>query len=130
MSFKDTTKHLRDLLTNISADLEKAEGGNKAAAQRVRTGTVKLEKVAKAFRKESISNEKKSQGQKKPAKAKAKTAGKAHAKPAAKAHAKHAAKSHAKPAAKAKASKASVHARPMAVKRASAKLPTKRFGFR
>lgn len=136
MSFKDTTKHLRDLLTNIASDLEKAEGGNKAASQRVRTATVKLEKVAKAFRKESISNEKKTQGQKKPAKAKtaaksqAKPAAKAHAKPAAKAHAKPAAKAHAKPATKAKASKASVHARPMAVKRASAKLPTKRFGFR
>lgn len=127
MSLKDTTKHLRDLLTNISSDLEKAEGGNKAASQRVRTGTVKLEKVAKAFRKESISTEKKSQGSKKPAKAKAKTASKSNAKPAAKQQAKSTAK---KPAGKAKASKASVHARPMAVKRASAKLPTKRFGFR
>jgi hypothetical protein len=162
MSFKDTTKHLRDLLVNISSDLEKTEGGNKAASQRVRTATVKLEKVAKAFRKESISNEKKTQGQKKTAKAQAKPAGKAQAKPAAKAPAKPAAKAQAKPAAQApakpaakaqakpaaqaaakpaaktpakpadktKASKASVNGRPMAVKRASAKLPTKRFGFR
>lgn len=126
MSLKETTKHMRDLLNNICADLEKAEGGNKAASQRVRTNTVKLEKTAKAYRKESISTEKKTQGQKKPAKAKAK----AHAKPAHKAHAKPAHKAKAKPAAKAKAHKAAFHPRPLAVKRASAKLPTKRFGFR
>ena len=75
MSLKDTYKHLKDLLCNITSDLEKSENGNKAASQRVRTGTVKFEKVAKAFRKESISSEKKNKGQKKPAK----TAGKAKA---------------------------------------------------
>src|ERR1700733_2793305 len=69
MSLKDTYKHLKDLLSNITADLEKSENGNKAASQRVRTGTVKLEKIAKLFRKESISSEKKTRGQKKPAKA-------------------------------------------------------------
>ena len=47
MALKDTVKHLRDLLNNITTDLEKAENGNKAASQRVRTGTVKLEKIAK-----------------------------------------------------------------------------------
>ena len=69
MSLKDTYKHLKDLLAHITADLEKSENGNKAASQRVRTGTVKLEKIAKAFRKESISSEKKNKGVKKPAKA-------------------------------------------------------------
>lgn len=92
MSLKDTYKHLRDLLTNITSDLEKSENGNKAASQRVRTGTVKLEKVAKLYRKESIASEKKNKGVKKPAKAKAKAPAKkpaAHkAKPAAHAKAK------------------------------------------
>ena len=104
MSLKDTYKHLKDLLCNITADLDKSENGNKAASQRVRTGTVKLEKVAKAFRKESISSEKKNKGQKKPAKAaKAKAPAKkaAKAKPAAK-----------KPAAKAKPKAKTMHARP------------------
>jgi DNA-binding protein H-NS len=68
MAIKDTTKHMRDLLNNIGTDLNKAENGNKAASQRVRTATVKLEKVAKAYRKESISSEKKNKGTKKPAK--------------------------------------------------------------
>lgn len=58
MAIKDTSKHLRDLLTTITHDLEKAENGNKAASQRVRTGTVKLEKIAKLYRKESIKTEK------------------------------------------------------------------------
>lgn len=66
MSLKDTFKQLRELLANITTDLEKSENGNKAASQRVRTGTVKLEKIAKLYRKESISSEKKNKGQKKP----------------------------------------------------------------
>lgn len=109
MSIKDTYKHLKDLLTHIHADLEKSENGNKAASQRVRTGTVKLEKVAKAFRKESISFEKKNKGQKKPAKAAGKKApakkAAAHHGKAKPAHAKKAAHVKAKPKAKA------VHAR-------------------
>ena len=84
MSLKDTYKHLRDLLANITSDLEKSENGNKAASQRVRTGTVKLEKVAKLYRKESISSEKKNKGQKKPAKSASKTTADAAKKPAAK----------------------------------------------
>lgn len=79
MSIKDTYKRLRDLLGNITADLDKSENGNKAASQRVRTGTVKLEKVAKGFRKESIAHEKKTKGQKKPSKAAKKAAPKAKA---------------------------------------------------
>ena len=84
MSLKDTYKHLRDLLANITSDLEKSENGNKAASQRVRTGTVKLEKVAKLYRKESISSEKKNKGQKKPAKSASKPKAAAAKKPAAK----------------------------------------------
>jgi hypothetical protein len=68
MALKDTFKTMRDLLMNIMADLDKSENGNKAASQRVRTGTVRLEKVAKLYRKESISTEKKTKGQKKSAK--------------------------------------------------------------
>jgi len=121
MSLKDTFKQMRDLLANITVDLEKADGGNKAASQRVRTGTVKLEKIAKAYRKESISSEKKTKGQKRPAKAaKAKApAKKAQAKaPAKKAAAK------AKP--KAKAATASFRPRAMAVKRSTAKVQTRK----
>lgn len=81
MSIKEKFKHLKDLLTHISNDLDKAFGGNKAASQRVRTGTVKLEKVAKQYRKESIKNEKATKGSKRPAKKAAKTA---HKKAAAK----------------------------------------------
>lgn len=122
MSLKDTYKHMRDLLCNITADLEKSENGNKAASQRVRTGTVKLEKIAKMFRKESISSEKKHRGQKKPAKAAH------HKKPSAKSkHAHHGASSKAKSASHSKAIKArpkakSVRSRQFSLKHSSAKL--------
>ncbi len=92
MAIKDTTKHLRDLLSHITHDLEKADNGNKAASQRVRTGTVKLEKVAKMYRKESIKSEK--GATKRPAHKKAKAhhhKAKAHK---AKAHPHHKAKAH------------------------------------
>lgn len=114
MALKDTTKHLRELLSQITVDLEKADGGNKAASQRVRTGTVKLEKIAKVYRKESIKNEKATKGQKK-------TAKKAAAKPKAKA----APAKHTKVKAKAKAV---ARSRALAIRKASAKLP--RFGAR
>lgn len=131
MSLKETYKHLKDLLANITTDLEKADGGNKAASQRVRTGTVKLEKVAKAYRKESIASEKKTKGHK-PAKSAS------HAKkPASKAKAPAKAKSHAKPKANAKATvkakpkakSTSFRPRQLSAKRASAKLPTRKFHF-
>ena len=115
MALKDTIKHMRDLLHHISHDLEKSEGGNKAASQRVRTGTVKLEKIAKSYRKESIKSEK-TPGAKKPAHKKA---------------AKHKAKApvksktlKAKP--KAKTHKHSARPRALSFKRPSAKLPTRR----
>ena len=60
MALKDTVHTMKRLLEEICKDLCKAsESGNKAAAQRVRTGTIKLEKLAKTYRKESISQEKK-----------------------------------------------------------------------
>lgn len=139
MALKDTVKHLRDLLSHITVDLDKAEGGNKAASQRVRTGTVKLEKIAKAYRKESIKTEKSTKGTKKTekksaAKAKPKAAAKSHhghAKPAAKPAAKPVAKSAAKkPAVKGKTSKTVAKARPLALKRPTAKLPSRRASFR
>ena len=58
MNLKDTCKAMTGLLESIQADLAKAEAGNKAAAQRVRTHTIRLEKVAKVYRKESIKAEK------------------------------------------------------------------------
>lgn len=54
MAIKDTCKKMTVLLEEIQKDLPKAEGGNKAAAQRVRTNSIKLEKVAKLYRKESV----------------------------------------------------------------------------
>src|ERR1700759_1639421 len=66
MTMNNTFKQMRELLNNISHDLVKSENGNKAASQRVRTGTVRLEKLAKQYRKESISFEKKNKGQKRP----------------------------------------------------------------
>ncbi|MDP1834534.1 MAG: histone [Chlamydiales bacterium] len=110
MALNQTVNQLRELLSGIQSDLEKAIGGNKAASQRVRTGTVALEKVAKTYRKESIVTEKKTKGRSsKPAAASKK-------KPAAKAAAaKPAAK--AKPKAKAKAAAP----RPLSVKRPATK---------
>lgn len=131
MALKDTIKHLRDLLSNISSDLEKSDNGNKAASQRVRTGTVKLEKVAKLYRKESIKHERATKGTKKASSKKA-PAKKATGskKPVAKAAAhKPAAKSKtlkAKPKAKAHKAKA----RALSFKKPSAKLLTRKFSFR
>lgn len=70
MALKDTVNAMRNLLGNLTADLEKAEKGNKAASQRVRTGSIKLEKVAKVYRKESVASEKKGGAKKKAAPAK------------------------------------------------------------
>ncbi len=54
MALKTTIEHMKKMLHEISHDLEKATRGNKAAAQRVRTGTIKFAKTAKQYRKESI----------------------------------------------------------------------------
>ncbi len=58
MTLKDTAKQLDLLLSNLTKDLLKATRGNKAAAQRVRVGTIKLGRVGKIFRKESVAAEK------------------------------------------------------------------------
>lgn len=111
MALKETIKRMRDLLSHIETDLVKAEGGNKAASQRVRTGTVSLEKLAKVYRKESIQSEKGA------------VAHSTRAKPKAKPHAKAAP---SKTAAKPKARSASASSRPLQVKRPTAKLPKHR----
>lgn len=58
MALADTINHLNQLLHALIKDLGKVTRGNKTAAQRVRTGTIKLERVAKLFRKESVQAEK------------------------------------------------------------------------
>lgn len=84
MSLVDTIKEIRSLLAGLTIDIEKAANGNKAASQRIRTGTIKLEKTAKKYRKESIKAEKtgafKKPAKAKPAKAKPAKAAKAPAK--------------------------------------------------
>lgn len=57
MSFADTMGKLELILTNLTKDLEKVNRGNKSAAQRVRVGTIRLEKIGKQFRKESVNAE-------------------------------------------------------------------------
>jgi Histone H1-like protein Hc1 len=127
MALHNTINTLKDLLNKITHDITKAEGGNKAASQRVRTMTVRLEKIAKSYRKESIANEKQNKGSKKsskkaPVKAKAKAApAKAAAKPAAKIKAK---------AAPAKAKSALARPRALSFKKPTAKLPVRRASFR
>ena len=58
MSFLQTTERLVELLEEILQDVPKAFKGNKTAAQRVRTRTVKLSKLAKVWRKDSLEAEK------------------------------------------------------------------------
>lgn len=58
MALKDTCSHLKTLIQEINGDLQKAEEGNKAAAQRCRTNSIRFEKAAKLFRKESVQAEK------------------------------------------------------------------------
>jgi hypothetical protein len=100
MALMDTIKEIRHVLACLTIDIEKAAGGNKAASQRVRTGTIKLEKVAKKYRKESIVAEKSGTMKKLAAAKKA-----AKPKPKAKAAAKPAPKVAPKAKVKAKAGK-------------------------
>lgn len=125
MALQTTINHLKQMLGDITTDLTKADGGNKAASQRVRTMTVRLEKLAKVYRKESIAAEKNSKGSGRSAKAKSSGA-KAHAgtkKPAAK-KASTTTKIKAKPKAKSHASIAKPRA--MSLKKPTAKLPSKK----
>ncbi len=59
MSLKETVHSLRKMLAELERDLGKADRGNKTAAQRVRTGTLKFAQCAKIYRKESIAAERK-----------------------------------------------------------------------
>lgn len=58
MALKETMQHLDHILAGVAKDLTKVNRGNKSAAQRVRVGTIKLERVAKLFRRESVAAEK------------------------------------------------------------------------
>lgn len=82
MALKATAEQMKKLLLEISHDLEKADRDNRAAAQRVRTNTIKFAKVAKVFRKESVAAGKAGKKGKHPSSAKAKSARKAPAKKA------------------------------------------------
>ena len=66
MSLNETMNQLSALLMTVTKDLGKVHRGNKAAAQRVRVGTIKLEKIAKRFRKESVDAEKSGKMKRKP----------------------------------------------------------------
>lgn len=59
MVLKETVSAMRQHLNELSENLEKAAGGNRSAAQRVRTGSIEFAKTAKLFRKESVDAEKK-----------------------------------------------------------------------
>jgi DNA-binding protein H-NS len=71
MGLKETSNTLCKLLEECCKNLQKSANGNKAAAQRVRTGTIKLEKIAKLYRKESVAADKKGGAKRATAKAKA-----------------------------------------------------------
>lgn len=64
MALKETIKKMSLLLEEIINDLKKSERGFKSASQRVRTGSVELEKIGKIYRKESVAEEKKIKRQK------------------------------------------------------------------
>lgn len=74
MSLRETMNQMDHLLSAVAKDLSKVANGNKSAAQRVRTNSVKFAKIAKLFRKESVVAEKsghlkkKSKNRKKPGK--------------------------------------------------------------
>lgn len=57
MALKETINQMRQYLIELTQDLEKAADGNRAAAQRVRTGSIHFAKVTKTFRKESVAAE-------------------------------------------------------------------------
>ncbi len=119
MALHTTINTLKDLLNKITQDLHKAEGGNKAASQRVRTMTVRLEKIAKGYRKESIHSEKNTT--KSPKKTAKKTA---KSKPKSKATAS----TKLKPKSKSRA--AIARPRAFSLKKPTAKLPARRASFR
>jgi hypothetical protein len=68
MALGETLGKLEHLVSVLSKDLSKVYKGNKSAAQRVRVGTLRLEKVGKLFRKESVTAERNGKFRKKKAK--------------------------------------------------------------
>lgn len=58
MGLKETSNQLKRLMEDILHDLNKANLGNKTASQRVRTNSIKFSKLAKVYRKESLTHEK------------------------------------------------------------------------
>lgn len=68
MALADTMGKLENIIAGLAKDLQKVAKGNKSAAQRVRVGTIRLEKVGKQFRKESVNAEKAGKSRKKKAK--------------------------------------------------------------
>jgi len=58
MALKETMHEMEHLLSGVSRDLTKVHCGNKSAAQRVRVKTIRLERLAKMFRRESVAAEK------------------------------------------------------------------------
>ncbi len=60
MGLKDIINKMHQILERLDYDLKKSERGNKAAAQRVRVGSIKFSKLSKEYRKLSIDEEKKS----------------------------------------------------------------------
>lgn len=138
MGLNETTKRMREMLAAISVDIEKAANGNKAASQRVRTGTIRLEKTAKLYRKESIAAEKNGNWPKKSKKNQAKSAKQSNAANKAQASNKAKASQKAQKSSKPAAKHAKVKARPkakavfnmqrknMPMKRPTAKIPFKK----
>ena len=130
MALNNTMHDMERLLKAIGDDLEKTIYGNKAAAQRVRTGTIRLEKIAKLFRKESIHAEKKGLLVRKPRpkkSAKKADSEQSHApKKAAKAHKKAAPKKAAKAHKKAAPKKAAKAAHKKAAPKKVAKVAHKK----
>ena len=51
---KETIEKINEVIAALQAALAKAAEGNKAAAARARKATLELEKLGKAFRKQSI----------------------------------------------------------------------------
>lgn len=58
MALKTTVADMRELMHEIMQNLEKSERGNRSAAQRARLCSIRFEKAAKRFRKESIAEAK------------------------------------------------------------------------
>jgi hypothetical protein len=63
MAFEETVQSMRQLLLDLSKDLEKSFVGNKSASQRVRVNSVMFEKISKTYRRESLELEKEDQAE-------------------------------------------------------------------